>query len=212
MQNFKNFISSYFNGESFTCPHCNTYAQMNWEESNFEYYNNIKIFIAFCCACCQPSIWYEKKMIYPKLRLVDFPNQDLPDNIKEIYEEAALIVDESPRGACALLRLTLQELMKYLGQDNKKLDNAIAELVKKGLPLKIQKALDIVRIIGNNAVHPNELDINDNSEIAYKLFNMINLIADRMITAENEIEELYKKIPDGAKKAVEKRDSNSKHH
>lgn len=212
MQNLKNFVSPYFDADSFNCPHCEVYAQMNWEESNFEYYDNIKIFIAFCCACCQPSVWYEKKMIYPKPRLVDFPNQDLPDNIKEIYEEAGLIVGASPRGACALLRFALQELMKYLGQGDKKLDNAIAELVKQGLPSKIQKALDAVRIIGNNAVHPNELSINDNPEIAYKLFEIFNLIADRMITAEKKIEELYKKIPDGAKKAVEKRDSNSKHH
>ncbi|WP_219349837.1 hypothetical protein [Helicobacter sp. 13S00482-2] len=54
---------------------------------------------------------------------------------------------------------------------------------------------------------PNELDINDKSEIAYKLFKMINLIADRMITAEKEVDELFDKIPDGAKKAIEKRHS-----
>jgi hypothetical protein len=36
---------------------------------------------------------------------------------------------------------------------------AIGNLVKKGLPPMTQESLDCVRVIGNNAVHPGELDL-----------------------------------------------------
>eukprot|EP01031_Cornospumella_fuschlensis_P049643 gene49643-60771_t len=82
------------------------------------------------------------------------PNPDLPENVLSIYNEAANIVNSSPRGALALLRLAIQELCINLGESGKDLNKDIGNLVSKGLLPDVQKALDVVRVIGNNAVHP----------------------------------------------------------
>ena len=63
-------------------------------------------------------------------------------------------------------------------------------LVKKRLSLKVQQSLDIVRVIGNKAVHPGEIDFKDNAEIANKLFHLVNIIANEMITQPKDIDNL----------------------
>jgi hypothetical protein len=55
-------------------------------------------------------------------------------------------------------------------------------------------------------VHPGEIDLNDTPEIALQLFGLINIIVEDRITKPKEIEELYSKLPDGAKKAIEECD------
>jgi hypothetical protein len=44
----------------------------------------------------------------------------MPDEVKLDYEEAALIAQQSPRGAAALLRLALENLCNHLGDPSKK--------------------------------------------------------------------------------------------
>ena len=134
------------------------------------------------------------------------PSEDMPEDVKEDFLEARNIVMDSPRAAAALLRLALQKLMIHLGEKGKNLNEDIANLVKKGLPQKIQKALDVVRVIGNNAVHPGEIDLRDDKETALALFELINMIVEVMITQPKQVDELFGKLPDGAKEAIERRD------
>ncbi|WP_300450124.1 MULTISPECIES: DUF4145 domain-containing protein [Helicobacter] len=153
-----------------------------------------------CQNCNETSIWINQKMVYPKARLTPLPNKDLPDEIKVDYEEASKIMQDSPRGACALLRLALQKLMIHLGED-KNLDKAIQGLIdKKKIDETLQKALDSVRVIGNSAVHPNELDVKDNIEIATALFKIINYIAEKILSDKKQIEEIYSLLPENAKR------------
>lgn len=145
-------------------------------------------------------------MIFPANILVEIPNGDLPDEIKEDYIEAANIVNDSPRGAAALLRLAIQKLCLNLGEEGKNINNDIASLVKKGLPERIQKALDTVRVVGNEAVHPGVLDIKDNREIAFALFKLINIISEKMISEEKEIDEIYNSLPEEKLEQIKNRD------
>lgn len=64
----------------------------------------------------------------------------------------------------------------------------------------MQKALDAVWVIGNSAVHPNELDIKDNQEIAIALFKIINYIAEKMLTDKKKVNEIYDILPETAKR------------
>ncbi len=124
-----------------------------------------------------------------------------------MYNEAAKIVGDSPRGAAALLRLALQMLLKQLELKGENINEDIGALVKRGLDPRIQKALDAVRVIGNNAVHPGTISLDDDKGIALTLFDLINLIADRLISHPKEIDRLYEtKLPDGARQAIARRD------
>jgi hypothetical protein len=94
-----------------------------------------------------------------------------------------------------------------LGEGGKNLDDDIASLVRKGLPPLVRKALDAVRVIGNEAVHPGVLDLKDDIATATQLFATVNIIAEQMISNPKHVADLYDKLPDGKKKAIEQRDS-----
>ncbi len=147
-------------------------------------------------------------MVYPLTGNVEMANSDLPDDIKNDYNEAKNIVNISPRGASALLRLAVQKLCIHLGEKGKNINDDIESLVKKGLPKMMQQALDSVRVIGNNAVHPGTIDLNDKIEIAYSLFGFVNIICEVLISQPKKIQEFYDvNIPEGIKKGIEKRDN-----
>lgn len=114
----------------------------------------------------------EPKILYPTntIGITPHPSTDMPEDVAKAFNEARSIFSGSPRSSAALLRLAVQKLCKYLGQPGKKINDDIAALVKAGLTPKVQKALDIVGVIENNAVHPGEIDLNDSRETAFVTF------------------------------------------
>ncbi|RWM82678.1 MAG: DUF4145 domain-containing protein [Mesorhizobium sp.] len=146
--------------------------------------------------------------MYPQRGEAPPANPDLPEEIRRDYEEASTILDLSPRGAAALVRLCIQKLCKELGQPGKNINDDIAALVKAGLDSRIQKALDAVRVIGNNAVHPGSIDLRDDRATAESLFRLLNLLAEKMISEPKHVDEVYAMLPDAAKAAIETRDKN----
>ncbi|MER9473535.1 DUF4145 domain-containing protein [Mesorhizobium sp. M0520] len=117
------------------------------------------------------------------------------------------MINTSPRSAAALLRQAIQRLCRHVGGDGKNINDDIASLVKKVLDPRVQKALDVVRVIGNNAVHPGQIDLKDDRATAAKLFGLVNLIADIMVTQPKHIDAMFEGLPEGARKAIEKRDA-----
>ena len=134
----------------------------------------------------------------------------MPDEITRDFEEARSILGESSRGAAALLRLCVQKLCIHLGEKGKTIDDDIASLVSKGLNPLVQKSLDIVRVIGNEAVHPGVIDLNDDRDTASQLLYLINSITDQMISHPKHVEAMYEKLPAGKREAIEKRNEKSK--
>jgi hypothetical protein len=132
----------------------------------------------------------------------------MPEEVQKDYEEARRIVGQSPRGACALLRLAVQKLCDELGQQGETINKAIGNLVKDGLPVEVQQALDALRVIGNNAVHPGELDLTDDQETAIGLFNLLNFVVQDQIAAPRERQKLFAKLPQKAVAAIRKRDES----
>ena len=149
-------------------------------------------------------------LVYPGYTLGPGPNLDLPPDIIEDYNEARSILSCSPRGAAALLRLCIQKLCKHLGEVGKTIDDDIKSLVSKGLDPDIQKALDSIRVIGNEAVHPGTLDISDDCETVLLLFDLLNLIAEKMITHKKKVALAYSKLPPSKLDAITKRDAPKK--
>lgn len=202
-----------YKATAFNCPHCEAFAHQVWfKTSRFAATPALGatvvsgLELSQCTHCGKFAIWLVERMIYPVATTAPLPNPDLPVDVKEDYAEASAIVGRSPRGAAALLRLSIQKLCVHLGEPGKDLNSDIANLVRQGLDPKIQKALDVVRVVGNNAVHPGELDIKDDAATALKLFDLVNMVADSLITRPREIDKLFTALPAGAKKAIEKRD------
>ena len=163
--------------------------------------------VATCASCNNFTLWVNEEIVYPKKTMVPPPNEDLDEDIKALYIEASTILIDSPKGSTALLRLALQMLLKQVDKSGKNINNDIKELVVEGLSPKIQQALDLVRVIGNNAVHPGEINLDDNAEIAEKLFSILNYIADQLITKPKELESLYKDlIPLETQEQIKQRD------
>lgn len=203
------YTSPAWEKSAFNCPICNAYANQIWHD--LEYHDNgwetLKGGkVCFCGHCKKYSIWHDWKMIYPDFSGVESPNVDLSEDIKRDYLEAALILQNSPRGSAALLRLAIQKLCVQLGEKGKDLNEDIGRLVKGGLPEKVQQSLDVLRVIGNEAVHPGELDLKDDTETATSLFQLVNFIAEKMITGPKVIEAIYGKIPESKKQQINKRD------
>lgn len=201
-----------FEEEHFHCIHCGVYAKQKWNVLVFGIHDNRASPISYsvCEHCKQISYWYDQKMIIPSDSPVQPPHPDMPEEIIAEYNEARSIFGRSPRAAAALLRLAVQKLVAVLGEKGDNINQDIKSLVAKGLPVQVQQALDFCRVVGNNAVHPGEINLNDSPDIAQHLFNMINYIVEDRITRPKQIERLYQALPEGAREAIEKRDGNEK--
>ena len=207
------FIPPEYKSKKFTCPHCGAIALQRWDARGLGFgihgdgkYNVLAT--VKCDHCNDYSIWLKDKILYPNNGDAPQPNPDLPEKVKTIYLEAATISNTSPRGAAALLRLAVQVLCAELGEKGKDINSDIASLVKKGLPERVQQALDIVRVTGNNAVHPGQIDVDD-PEITNNLFELLNVITEYTITMPNKINSVYGDLPEKAKESIIKRDGKA---
>ncbi len=221
MHKFEYFPPVIGKGE-YHCPYCNVYAKQfyahlhsftnfNWssvvdKQSKFNEPISGKWIVTKCQRCSEIAFWNEGNLIYPKKTIAPPPNLDLSEDIKIDYREAANVFSDSPRAAAALLRLALQKLCKQLGEKGENINEDIKNLVSKGLNPLVQKSLDALRITGNNAVHPGEIDLTEEPDRVVKLFDLINFIANKMITEPKEIENFYEQLPPGSKEAIDKRD------
>ncbi|HPL94635.1 MAG TPA: DUF4145 domain-containing protein [Paludibacteraceae bacterium] len=164
-------------------------------------------YTARCLSCYSKTLWIDSQMVYPIFAVYPKPNTEMPASVLSLYNEAGEICSKSPRGACALLRLALQTLCVELGEEGKDLNTDVKNLVKRGLPEVVQQSLDVVRVVGNKAVHPGQIELNvENKETVDALFELINIIVEYMISMPNRVGGLYNRLPAGAKEAIEKRD------
>jgi predicted nucleic-acid-binding Zn-ribbon protein len=209
------YVSPALDLQAFNCPKCHVFSKQKWyfmsgAESSDGFGLQIqdqRFLISSCEHCHFPTIWFGQQIIFPLQTTAEPPNLDLPDDIMKDYEEARAISNLSPRGAAALLRLAIQKLCKHLGQPGDNINSDVKALVAKGLPPLVQEALDSVRVIGNEAVHPGTLDLRDDRELASKLFRLVNFIANKMITEPREISEIYGSLPPDKREGIKKRDA-----
>ncbi len=128
-----NYFAPEFKKGSFTCPHCSVLAKQEWIDIAASYYFEEfgSIYQSRCTnnECRKSCLWLDEKMIVPDQEGITYPNEDLLEDIQTDYLEARSIVTKSPRGAAALLRLSIQKLCKQLGESGKDINSDIGNLV-----------------------------------------------------------------------------------
>lgn len=177
--------------------------------TDYERVNQIayNINVSTCFNCSGLALWVHNKLLHPIAGEAVPANVDMPGDIKRDYDEASSILNQSPRGAAALLRLCIQKLCKELGQPGKNINDDIKALVAAGLDVRVQQALDTVRVIGNSAVHPGQIDLRDDHATAEALFKLLNLIVEKTISEPRHIKEMYDSLPAGNLLSIEERDA-----
>ena len=212
----KKYIEPQKERKAYTCPYCNTISQMDIDTHRFpkdahgtrhggiEIKNQLTIHRCQCCG--QKIIWIDDNYVYPDI-VAEEANPDMPDSVKQLYNEAGLIYNKSPRAACALLRLAIDRLCNELGETDRDINKNIGALVRNGLPQTVQQALDVVRVIGNKAVHPGQIafDVDDKATTTM-LMRLLNIIVERMITEPKDIESLYQGLPTSVRESIVNRD------
>lgn len=204
------FIAPKVESKSFNCPHCNTLTSHSWEFVKY-YVDNIgqSIFVSWCHVCNKSTVWIDGEMKYPLHGDAPEPDVGMPNNVRNIYEEAQSVLPLSPRASCALLRLAVETLLSDLEVEGKSIDNKIGNLVKQGLPTQVQKALDSVRVIGNEAIHPGQMDLSDDYATASSMFDLINFIVDDRINRPKRIDSLYDSLPENKIEGINNRDKKT---
>lgn len=199
---------------AYHCPSCGAFAEQR-EARVFLQYGGVgvkleqetRLTVRTCAHCQDHAMWWDDLLVFPESNPAPPANADLPEEIRRDYLEAAAIVGRSPRGAAALLRLCIEKMSMHLGGKGKSIDDDIKSLAANGLPVRVQQAMDVLRVIGNNAVHPGQVDLTDDTAMALGLFDLVNVVAETMISEPKRIEDMYQKLPEGAREAIEKRDT-----
>jgi hypothetical protein len=232
-------VAPALNAASFTCPHCGAHAHQTWLQLNtasrtlvagaagarvdasrepsisgggsgqyqLQFLPNLNA--TQCFSCKRLAVWASDKIVWPANSPAITPHDDMPPDVRDDFLEAVAIVDTSPRGAAALLRLALERLMPHINAKAKNINASIGLLVEKGLDQRIQKALDVLRVIGNEAVHPGQIDLKDDKTTALGLFDLVNLIVQALITTPKQIDSMFESLPPNALDGIKRRDGNA---
>ncbi|MDD3126845.1 MAG: DUF4145 domain-containing protein [Candidatus Izemoplasmatales bacterium] len=102
---------------------------------------------------------YKKSIsVYPRTSGRTPCSIEVPQKLKEDYEEAGLILKDSPKASAALSRRCLQSILRdYALVKKSDLINEIQEVIDSNkLPSHLSENLDYIREIGNFAAHPNK--------------------------------------------------------
>ncbi|WP_344200171.1 DUF4145 domain-containing protein [Aeromicrobium alkaliterrae] len=145
-------------------------------------------------------------MIFPLVRQGEEPHADMPADVLAIYEEARAVSSLSRKSAAGLLRLGLQMLVDELDTGSGSIDAKIGRLVQGGLDPQVQQAMDVLRVVGNESVHPGQIDLDADDDLLPALFNLINVIVEQVVSRPKTIGALFQKLPDAKRAAIQRRD------
>ncbi len=135
-------------------------------------------------------------LIYPPSNAIRFPHY-VPKAIRQDYEEACSISDQSPKASATLARRCLQGMIRdFWGIKKNRLVDEIADLQGK-IPASQWAAIDALRKIGNIGAHM-EKDVNTIIDVdpgeAERLIMLIELLVDKWYVARHEETTLLENI------------------
>lgn len=150
------------------CPSCSVHIHQNWRPYPLGAWGRLswEVLAMNCPNCAEAIIALEAKnnhgvqvgqriLAFPKRALVRTAPAETPPHIAEDYNEAALVLTDSPKASAALSRRCVQAVLRDAGYAQRDLAPAIQAALDDGkLPRAIAENLDAIRNIGNFAAHP----------------------------------------------------------
>lgn len=158
-----------------------------------------------CHSCKAIAAWIGNRIVWPPMAQGIVPHVHMPAEIKVDFIEASSILRLSPRGAAALVRVALEKLINHLVGEPVKPNDGIQILVDKGMPVRVQKMCDAVRILANDSVHLGTIDANDDAASAIRLFHLVNVIVDQTIGLDKLADDVYGGLPHDKLQFIEDR-------
>ena len=150
------------------CPHClqgiqyscrrvglGTDKHWDWliEHSNCPLCRRIIIYLVWCD---RNGDQRGVRLIFPKSISRQPLPSDVPDDFAGDYEEACLVLADSPKASAALTRRCLQHILRDKAKvKHRALADEIQEVIDNALlPADILTIVDAVRVVGNFSAHP----------------------------------------------------------
>lgn len=134
--------------------------------------------------------------LVPQVTIRHYPEY-IPEQIRQDYEEANMILEASPKAAATLLRRCLQGMIHDYWKIHEKNLNAEITALKDKVPSAQWKALDALRKVGNIGAHM-EKDVNLIIDIelgeAKKFLKLIELLFEKWYIARHDEEALLSDI------------------
>lgn len=176
--------------------------------SNVDEYFPTQIAIEFykCSSCGKTSIKITtlgsqfknkySKWFYPKSKAKQFPDF-VPQSIREDYEEAYAILEDSPKASATLSRRCLQTMINDCFKVSSNILFHQIDEIKDKIDPDLYNAIDSLRKIGNIGAHMTK-DVNLIIDIepseAEKLISLIEWIIKERYIIPHEREELFSEI------------------
>ena len=175
------------------------YLRKVFESSNY-------LNVAFCQHCGGFTLWLGDTMIYPLVGEAPPPHEEMPPQIRELYEEARGVLPASPRASAALLRVALEGLLEEAGYRQGRLADRLEKAREDGrLSADTYKLAETLRYAGNAAAHyePWKIDPSqgeEDREMVKSLFAFVNEVTEELVAKPRRLGEMGRKIDEKVRK------------
>jgi hypothetical protein len=119
------------------------------------------------------ALWVGGRLVFP------YNVERTRHLVEEDFEDAAAILNQSPRGATALMRVCIQKLVPLLKQDGHYLNDYISSLVRKALELEIRQSMEVLQVLRNDPGQPSNLETQEDKEMALRFVDSLKAILER---------------------------------
>jgi Domain of unknown function (DUF4145) len=171
---------------------------------------------AQCHSCQEWSIWLDTRMVYPHRSAGGPAHPDMPEFVRELYQEAAAVAAVSRRAGAALARAVIERLIKELDSEapEKARLNQRIDRLRGRVSTSLGQMLDVVRVVGNGALHvdeqPDELivitmDDTTGPELIELMLETANDLVDELITRPRAVNGYWGKLPVGVQAELTRR-------
>jgi hypothetical protein len=150
----------------------------------------VNLYVSRCYSCRGFAIWVRDRLVFPirgkepadiiEGEVIEGDFKDIEeDKTADDIQKATAILNRSPKGAAALIRICIRKMMPLLEQSGKNLDDNISSLVGKGLEVEIQQSMDLRQVLRQNPLKLTQFDEKD-SEAAIRMVASLKEILNRL--------------------------------